>query len=111
MNHIKPYKLFENESEFNLDLVMSKIREKFPEDTIIDLYDNEILEWVDEDWSDEYDSEYDWYVDHGRGEAQDVIINDIITWAKNECGLRLDTDQHCELFDGIKQEYDCLNYI
>jgi hypothetical protein len=37
-------------------------------------FDNE-MEWVEDGWEDDYESEYDWYIDHSNEEAQDVVIN------------------------------------
>lgn len=68
------------------------------------------MNWVDDDWSDDHDSEYDWYVDHNNGEAQDVIIDDIIKWYKSQINIRLDVMNEIELSDAIKQEYSCLFY-
>jgi len=95
---------------FDLDFAMDKIKDHFDEDKVIEMFDEEILEWVDSDWQDDYESEYDWYVDHNNGEAQDSVINQIINWYKKEFNKTLSIDEHSELFDAIKSEYDCLNY-
>lgn len=102
--------LKENLENFDLQFAMAKIGEHFDEDKVIEMFDEEVLEWVDSDWEDEYESEYDWYVDHNNGEAQDSVINQIISWYKNEYNKTLNIDEHSELFDAIKSEYDCLNY-
>lgn len=102
--------LKENLENFDLQFAMAKIGEHFDEDKVIEMFDEEVLEWVDSDWEDEYESEYDWYVDHNNGEAQDSVINQIINWYKKEYNKTLNIDEHSELFDAIKSEYDCLNY-
>jgi hypothetical protein len=102
--------LKENLENFDLQFAMAKIGEHFDEDKVIEMFDLEILEWVDSDWQDDYESEYDWYVDHNNGEAQDSVINQIINWYKKEFNKTLNIDEHSELFDAIKSEYDCLNY-
>jgi len=104
-----------NESEspkFDVDFAMSKIKEHFSEDEVISSFDDEVLNWVDDDWNNdgEYDGEYDWYVDHNNGEAQDVIITNIINWFKKEFNMSLNIEEYSELHDAIKQEYDCLRY-
>lgn len=99
-----------SEAEFDLDFAMAKIREHFSEDKVIGMYDEEIMEWVDSDWVDDYDSEYDWYVDHNNGEAQDAVITVILNWFKDEYKKKLNIDQYSDLHNAIKQEYDCLNY-
>lgn len=108
MKWIKKYN--ESKSEFDLDFAISKIKENFSEDEIIEMYDNEVMEWVDPNWEDDYESEYDWYMDHNNGEAQDVIINSMINWFKKEYNKSLDSNEYVELFDKIKEEYDTLSY-
>jgi hypothetical protein len=102
--------LKENLESFDLQFAMAKIKEQFDEDKVIGMFDEEVLEWVDSDWQDDYESEYDWYVDHNNGEAQDSVINQIINWYKKEFDKRLSIDEHSDLFDAIKSEYDCLYY-
>lgn len=108
MKWIKKYN--ESKSEFDLDFAIAKIKEKFDEDKVIEMYDNEMLEWVDPDWQDDYESEYDWYMDHNNGEAQDVIINHMINWFKVEYNKSLDGDEYTDLFNKIKEEYHILSY-
>lgn len=102
--------LKENLETFELQFAMAKIKDHFDEDKVIEMFDDEVLEWVDSDWEDDYESEYDWYVYHNNGEAQDSVINQIINWYKKEFNKILSIDEHSELFDAIKSEYDCLNY-
>lgn len=102
-------KIFESE-DHNLEFAITKIKEHFDKDTVTEMFDNELLEWVDSDWEEDgYESEYDWYIDHNNGEAQDAIITQIIDWYSIEFKKKLNMDQHCELFDSIKLAYDCLN--
>jgi hypothetical protein len=108
MKHLR--KIFENDGEFDINFAMAKVKEHYTEDKVCEMFDSEILEWVDGDWEDDYESEYDWYIDHNNGEAQDVVINSIINWFVADHNKVLNIDQHCELHDAIKQEYDCLNY-
>lgn len=109
MRYLNKYSKFnENDSseEFDIDFAMSKIKEKFSEEEVVAMYDEELLEWVDSSWEEDgYDSEYDWYVDHNNGEAQDVVITQIINWYKKEYNKDLSIDDHSDLFDEIKSEY------
>ncbi len=97
------------ESEFDLDLAITKIKEQFSDEEVISNYDEEILNWVEEDWADDYDSEYDWYIDHNNGEAQDVVVSDIINWYKKEFNKELSLDEYSDLYDAIKSEYGLIN--
>jgi hypothetical protein len=105
----EPPWLSESNVEFDVEFAITKIKDKFSEDEVNILFDNELLEWVDPDWSDEYDSEYDWYVEHNNGEAQDVVIDQLIDWYMKEYG-EISVDEQIELKDRIKKEYDVLNY-
>ena len=100
----------EDKNDFDLDFAMAKIKEQFDEDKVIGMFDEEVLGWVDSDWQDDYESEYDWYVDHNNGEAQDSVISQIIRWFETTYNQSLLSDDIVALTDAIKEEYDTLNY-
>jgi hypothetical protein len=97
-------------SKSDIDFIMSKIKEHFSQSSVTELFDSEILEWVDDDWEDGYDSEYDWYMEHNNGEAQDAVIHQMISWYKKEFNKNDSDIDWLELPDAIKSEYDCLSY-
>jgi hypothetical protein len=99
-----------NDLEFDLDFAMAKIKEQFDEDNVVGMFDEEVLAWVDSDWQDDYESEYDWYVDHNNGEAQDSVISQIIRWFETTYNQSLLSGDIDALTDAIKEEYDTLNY-
>jgi hypothetical protein len=66
------------------DFLLEYLSEKFSEISIAKAIDEEILEWVDDEWSDEYDSEYEWYIDHNAGEAENVVVTTMVNSVKNE---------------------------
>jgi hypothetical protein len=101
MKYIKEYK-----QQFDLDFAMAKIKEEYPEIKVMEMYDEEMLEWIDPDWEDDYESEYDWYMDHNNGEAQDVVITHIINWYKSKYEVDLNTEEYSDLFGKIKEEYN-----
>ena len=103
MKYLDNYKIFESESE-DLSFIMAKIKGEFPEEKVTERLDEEILEWVDSDWEDDYDSEYDWYQDHNNGEAEDVVIDEIIDWYEDNWG-KLSDNIRSEVIDSIKEEY------
>jgi hypothetical protein len=94
------------ENDFDITFAMSKIKEKYSKEEVAEMFDNEILEWVDPDWKKDYESEYEWYIDHNNGEAQDVVIESIINWYKKEYGKELSIDEYSALFGEIKSHYD-----
>ena len=101
-------KTFENKSEtnkFDLNFAITKIKEEFSDNDVSLRYDNEILEWTEDDWEDDYESEYDWYMEHNNGEAQDVVIEEMINWYKKTHDKDLSLDDESELSDEIKSEY------
>ena len=91
--------------KFDLDLAITRIKEEYSDDEVASRYDLEIMEWVDPDWEEDYDSEYDWYIDHNNGEAQDVVIGEMIDWYKRTYDKDISDDDHSDLFDEIKSEY------
>jgi hypothetical protein len=95
-----------SESDFDLEFAMSKIKENYSEDKVVEMFDEELLEWVDPDWEEDYESEYDWYVDHNNGEAQDVVIESIINWYRSEFNKKLSSNDYSKLFDEIKSNYN-----
>lgn len=103
--NMKYLKTYESLDEFDINFAMAKIKDKYSDMDVAQMFDEELLEWVDPDWEDEYESEYDWYIDHNNGEAQDVVIESIIDWYKKEFDKKLTTDQYSELFDEIKSHY------
>lgn len=95
-----------NESDFDLDFAMSKIKEEYSEEKVAEMFDEELLEWTDPDWEEDYESEYDWYIDHNNGEAQDVVIEHVINWYRKEYDKKLSSDDYVQLFDEIKSHYN-----
>ena len=106
MKRIKTFKIFENESTFNVEEAMNKIRDEYTEMDVANILDEETTGggWIDDDWEEEgYDSEYDWYMDYGRGEAEDVVVDSIIDWYESKNG-------RIELGSEIRDEYGIRNF-
>jgi len=103
---MKYLKKFES-ANFDIELAITKIKEEFSDTDVATMYDEEITNWVDSDWEEdgEYESEYDWYIDHNNDEAQDVVISSIISWYKKIFNKDISDDDYSELFDTIKTEY------
>lgn len=57
------------------DLVIAWLIANFNETRIQEMIDEEIPNWVDQDWEDDgdYNSEEEWYEDHNNREAQDEV--------------------------------------
>jgi hypothetical protein len=95
----------QEKSTFDLDLAITRVKEEYSDDEVAARYDNEIMEWVDPDWEEDYECEYDWYIDHNNGEAQDVVIGEMINWYKRTYDKDMSDEDYSELFDEIKSEY------
>lgn len=108
MKRLKTFKQFENTNEM-VQILFAFIKDKYDDMAIAQMYDEEILEWVETDWEDEYENEYDAYINTGRGEAENAIVTSLINEAEKEYQIKLDTDHHCELYDMIKEQYDVLS--
>ena len=95
----------QEKSTFDLDLAITRVKEEYSDDEVASRYDLEIMEWVDPDWEEDYECEYDWYIDHNNGEAQDVVIGEMINWYKRTYDKDMSDEDYSELFDEIKSEY------
>lgn len=81
MKYLSPF--HENSSdEFNLELRVAKIKEKYSNEDIERMFDEEWPEWVDLNWDEDgyFGSDWDWYVENVGDSAQliilDILIND-----------------------------------
>lgn len=59
---------------------LKKIQKDFSDTDICESFDEEIMNWIDRDQmeDEEYESEYDYYTDYGRGEAESVVFEEIL---------------------------------
>jgi hypothetical protein len=94
--------------------ILEYLNINYPDDKVIDMLDDEISSgnWVDEDWNNEHESEYDWYQDFGNGEAEDavreIIINELISkFNFTYDSYKIETGE--EIYETINDLYDCLN--
>lgn len=105
MRYIREYK-----ENFDLDFAMVKIKNHFNLDSVTKMFDTEVKEWIDDNWKEGFETELDWYVDHNNGEAQDLVINQIISWYEKEFNKDLSQNDRKELVNSIQNEYKILKY-
>ena len=108
MKYIKTYnENKEDESKFDINFTLAKIKEKFPENKYTQMFDNEWPNWIDSDWEEDgdYDSDYDWYVDHNNREAEDIVLEEIIEWYKTTYQDLKSEEDESALFDALKDFY------
>ena len=89
-----------------MEELLNYLKTNFDEQRVAKMLDEEIVNWVDDDWEEDYESEHDWYVDHNNNEAEDEIVNQIIKEAKNALP-NLPTE--IDVFDVIKELFPILD--
>lgn len=76
------YKSFnENKNEkVTASEIFQKIQKDFSDMDICELFDEEIMNWIDRDQmeDEEYESEHDYYSDFSNGEAESVVFEEIL---------------------------------
>jgi hypothetical protein len=101
MKYLKKYN--ENQEQQDPEFAIAKIKGRYPEDMVQDMLNDEINQWK----PDEEDP--DFYSTSGNGEAEDVIINQMIGWFEKKYYALSE-----ENFEKVKQlilkEYEFLNF-
>ena len=95
MRYLRKY----NENTFDKNHAVVKIKEQFTEETVSEMFADEVKEWVEE-------GDYNVV---SNGEAEDIIIYQLISWYKKEFNKQLDEQQETQLENALKQEYKTLN--
>lgn len=89
-----------------MEELLNYLKQNFDERKVAEMLDEEIMNWVDADWEEDYDSEYDWYVDHNNNEAEDEIVNQIMKEVKNALP---NLPSEIDVFDVIKEVFSILD--
>ena len=101
MKYLKKYN--ESQDQQDPEFAITKIKEEYSQDKVQNMLDKEIKQWI----PDEEDP--DFYSTSGNGEAEDVIINQMIGWFDKKYYSLSD-----ENFEKVKQlilkEYEFLNF-
>jgi hypothetical protein len=101
MKYLKKYN--ENQEQQDPEFAIAKIKGRYPEDMVQDMLNDEINQWK----PDEEDPEF--YSTTGNGEAEDIIINQMIGWFEKKYYALSE-----ENFEKVKQlivkEYEFLNF-
>lgn len=95
MRYLKRY----NENNSDIHHAVVKIKENFTESTVSEMLADEIKEWVEEG---DYNAV-------SNGEAEEIIVHQLISWYKKEFSKQLDEEQEAQLEDALKEEYTTLN--
>jgi hypothetical protein len=92
-------------SNFNVESALSQIKKEFPESRYTSMLDEEILSWVDDNWEEDHETEYEYYVDHNNREAEDVVISQMISWYERKNNVKLSQDEGNALAEKIEENY------
>jgi hypothetical protein len=95
MKYLKRYE----SAGFDADFAVAKIKSRFPEEETASMLAAEIKEWADEEF----------YSENGNGEAEEVVVHQLISWYCREFGHRLSEQEEAALEDAIRQSYECIN--
>ena len=108
MKYLKKYESLNN---LDIDFAIVKIKSEYNDDRIKEMLDNEIDEWVDDDdLGDTYETNLEWYWDHNNGEAQEIVVTQIINWYKKTYNKELSDDEENKLGSKIKSTFEYLDY-
>lgn len=99
MKYLKKY----NESKEDKFLAFTKIQNEFKHDKVKSMLEDEIKEWI----TDNEDSDY--YYKSANGEAEDIIINIMISWFEKKYN-KLSEEEINDVKKLLLEEYDFLNF-
>ena len=101
MKYLKKYN--ESQDQQDPEFAITKIKEEYSQDKVQNMLEKEIKQWVPNE------EDPDFYSTSGNGEAEDVIINQMIGWFDKKYYSLSD-----ENFEKVKQlilkEYELLNF-
>ena len=107
---MKIVKTYENFMDFDPDFAMAKIKHLYSEYDVKNMVDDEIENWVEEDQiGDNYEGKIDWYYDNASGEAEEVVIDQLIDNYEMEFKKELTEDQRDQLSQRIIKSYPGLD--
>lgn len=103
---MKIVKTYENFMDFDPDFAIAKIKHFYSEYDVKNMVDDEIENWVEEEQiGDNYEGKVDWYYDNASGEAEEVVIDQLIDWYEKQFNKKLTEEQRDQLSQRIVKEY------
>ncbi len=114
---MKLIKKYESFREFDINFAIAKIKHFYSEYDVKSMLDDEIENWVDDNnlteisrSGNEYETKTEWYDEHGCGEAEEVVAEQLVDWYENEFSVEITEDQKEDLVDVILKSYDSLQH-
>ncbi len=90
--------------------IITQIKQENSSVEVIDLFDEEVLNWIDHEQmeSEGIENEYDYYTDFGNGEAENVIYESLINdWMKtHNKNKKLSFHDHCRVYELLEETYE-----
>lgn len=86
------------------------------ENKVAEMFDEEVCggNWIDDDWEENAETEFDWYIEYGNGEAESAVIDTIIKDAQSFLGENDDkwvsSNKYGDIDEIIREEYFLLDY-
>lgn len=130
MKLVKRYETFigkEVPKEFDANFAIAKIKHFYSEYDVKNIFDDEIVSWVDEDEiPDKYENVWDWFyakmfVDNSEREklyakqrevaivVSEITVDRLIDWYEKEFNMELSEEQREELSKRIIKAYEGIN--
>ena len=104
MKHLRKFN--ESKEDASMDDIFNWIKSNWSKSDISEKVEKEILNWVDPKWEETEDSEIDWYKAHNNGEAEDVVIDEIINRAEKEFKTKIAGGDRKTISDKITNEFN-----
>lgn len=89
------------------DEIIEYLETNYDEETVANLIGEQINDYLDEDWDEDYESEHDWYKDHGNREAEDDVLDHIMFELKQKFSFTEEFyfDEYGETIEDLIKEY------
>ena len=88
-----------------VEVVIRDVLNKYSEDTIRRMVDELIPEYLSSDWEEDFNDEYDAYIETGNVEAEAAILTQVINENLRATSTELSTDEWCVVYDELKEEW------
>jgi len=90
-------KIDERISPKDMNIYFKWVLKEYRCSKIAEMVDERIYDYIDNDWEDEFDSEFDAYQEQGRGEAESDVIDMLMGEIENNFKVKLSTNEHVKL--------------
>lgn len=97
-----------------LEKIIEKIKTQYSPDDILNLLDEEILNWdygYTESEIDEYESRFDFYYEYNNGEAENAVVDNILSkFGTSRNKLFEENEDYLLIFEEWLEDYTSHNF-